>query len=219
MSFEQFIKDSGVKYSQVVRFDEYQPLDLSKDNTELSKIDLNSESSFTDYIFTLLQKNGKTVGIGGYAEERSLYSRIDLFEGEEPRTIHLGVDVWSKAGTKIYAPLEGRVHSYANRDVHGDYGPVIILEHTVDGKVFHTLYGHLSLSSLEGLHRGKEVKAGHQVGTMGEYAENYHWPPHLHFQLLWDMQGYEGDYPGVAKVSEREVYLRNCPDPSIFILK
>jgi len=57
-------------------------------------------------------------------------------------------------------------------------------------------------------------KAGGRIGSFGTYAENYHWPPHLHFQIIKDMQAYKGDYPGVCKKSEQVFYLNNCPDPS-----
>jgi len=204
---------------QVVKFDDYLSLDLSKKNTLLSGIDLNSETDFTDFVFNQITKAGKQVGIGGYGEERSLYSRSDLFEGEEVRTIHLGIDIWAKAGTQVFAPIDGKVHSFANRNIHGDYGPVIILEHEFDNISFHTLFGHLSTLSLEGLHIGKEFIAGEVLGSMGAYSENFHWPPHLHFQVVQDMQGAKGDYPGVAKGSERGYYLDNCPDPSILIFK
>jgi hypothetical protein len=31
------------------------------------------------------------------------------------------------------------------------------------------------------------------------------------------MQTMEGDYPGVCRYSEKEVYLDNCPDPQIIL--
>ncbi len=204
---------------QVVKFDNFLKLDLSTDNQELSEIDLNDEKSFTDYIFKQIEKSGNQVAIGGYLEKRSLYSRSELFEGEEFRTIHLGIDIWAPAGTPVYAPIDGTVHSFANRNVHGDYGPVIILKHEVDGFIFHTLYGHLSLDSLDNIQIGKSFGSGQPLAKMGGYHENFHWPPHLHFQVIVDMNGLEGDYPGVAKASEIEYYSNNCPDPSIFIFE
>ena len=219
MDLKSLVEKSNIEVHQVVKFDDYLPLDLSKNNTLLSDIDLNSETDFTDFVFNQINKAGKQVGIGGYAEERSLYSRSDLFEGEEARTIHLGIDIWAIAGTQVFAPLYGKVHSFANRKIHGDYGPVIILEHEFDNVSFHTLFGHLSSSSLEGLQVGKEFVAGEVLGSMGEYNENFHWPPHLHFQVIQDMQGAKGDYPGVAIASQGTYSLNNCPDPSILIFK
>lgn len=217
MNLTQLIKSSGIQTHRVVKFESHLNLDLSKDNRALNEVDLNDENAFTDFIFNQLEAQPNAVGIGGYGEVRSLYSRSELFEGEEPRTIHLGVDIWSTAGTEVFVPVDGIVHSFANRDIHGDYGPVIILKHEISDKIFHTLYGHLSVDSLEGLKKGGTFKAGSILGKMGEYKENFHWPPHLHFQVIVDMQDYRGDYPGVCKASEKEGFLSNCPDPSIFI--
>lgn len=40
---------------------------------------------------------------GGYAEDRSVYTQ-ELFApaGEEPRTVHLGLDIFAPAGTEIF---------------------------------------------------------------------------------------------------------------------
>jgi len=216
---KQLLYKHQIKPAQVIRFDreKLHHFDLSRNNKELEHIDLNDEQQFTEYIFGQLEKSDCTTGIGGYGEERSLYSRSDIFSDEEPRTIHLGVDIWTKAGTSVYSPLEATVHSFANHRVHGDYGPVIILQHEIEGQVFHTLYGHLSTMSLHGLYEGKFIKRGEQFASLGAYHENYHWPPHLHFQLMLDMEDHKGDYPGVCKASEQERYLTNCPDPSMIL--
>jgi len=212
------INNHKVSIQPVISYDwgnePYLNLDLSESNEDLKAVDLNDEASFTDFVFDQMQTIAVPFAVGGYAEERSLYSRSALFVGEEQRTIHLGIDVWGAAGTPIHTPLDGTIHSFANNDVHGDYGPVIILKHTIDGISFHTLYGHMSTESLIGLHEGQLFKAGGRIGSFGTYAENYHWPPHLHFQIIKDMQAYKGDYPGVCKKSEQVFYLNNCPDPS-----
>ncbi len=190
-------------------------LDLSKHNRELTQLDLNDESAFSRFISDQLEFN--EIGYGGYGEERSIYSRSDLFSSEEPRTIHLGLDLWTEAGTSICAPLDGKIHSYNNLAVHGDYGPVIILEHHIGDLLLYSLYGHLSVKSLEDKQIGQEVKKGQEFAWLGAYHENFHWPPHLHFQLMWDLNGRVGDYPGVCKKSESSAYLKNCPDPEILL--
>ncbi|RYZ44700.1 MAG: peptidase M23, partial [Chitinophagaceae bacterium] len=43
------------------------------------------------------------------------------------------------------------------------------------------------------------------------------WPPHLHFQIIKDMHGWKGDYPGVCRFSEKEAYLQNCPDADLIL--
>ena len=130
----------------------------------------------------------------------------------EPRRLHLGVDIWGPAETPVYAPLEGTVHSYAFNEAYGDYGATLILQHDINGFLFHTLYGHLSLASIQQKQEGQLIAKGEWIAAFGEPAENGHWPPHLHFQIIVDMQGMKGDYPGVCRFSEKEKYLTNCPD-------
>ncbi|WP_244215255.1 hypothetical protein [Pedobacter miscanthi] len=79
------------------------------------------------------------------------------------------------------------------------------------------MYGHLSLASLNGLEEGKFIPAGTKIAELGAKEENGSWPPHLHFQLIKDMSGLKGDYPGVCRFSEREKYLANCPDPDLIL--
>jgi len=219
MDLNTLLKSANIEPAQVAQFDinAAARLDLSKDNETLQQIDLNNANDFCGFINQQITAQGAYVGWGGYREERGLYSRSELFEEEEPRTIHLGIDIWTVAGTPVYAPLDATVHSFANRDVHGDYGPVIILKHEVNGTEFHTLYGHLSTESLDGLNVGQSIKQGEQFASLGKYEENFHWPPHLHFQVIIDMQGMEGDYPGVCRKSESEYFFANCPDPYVFV--
>jgi hypothetical protein len=58
---------------------------------------------------------------------------------------------------------------------------------------------------------------GQMIGSFGKQDENGHWPPHLHFQLMFDMEGIQGDYPGVAKFSEKEKWMGNIPDPNLIL--
>lgn len=160
-------------------------------------------------------KPGDPVRFGGYGEDRSLYTQ-PLFapEGDEPRTVHLGIDVFAPAGTDVVTPLSGRVHSSRINDNAGDYGPTIILEHApAPGVKFHTLYGHLSRDSLQGLKPGAAFMAGEKIAELGTRRENGGWPPHLHFQIILDIGSANGDYPGVCKRSERDHWLSICPDP------
>lgn len=161
---------------------------------------------------------GEPLRAGGYAEDRSTYSQ-ELFApaGEEPRTVHLGVDVFACEGAEVFAPLDGRVHSFQDNARPGDYGPTLILEHTVAGSMFHTLYGHLSRTSLSGPLKDKTIRAGQRIGWLGATTENGGWPPHLHFQIILDLKRMSGDYPGVCRRSERNRWLSVCPDPSFLL--
>ena len=81
---------------------------------------------------------------------------------------------------------------------------------------FFTLYGHLSDASLEGLRVGQRVEAGAVLATTGKPHENGGWPPHLHFQVILDTLGHEGDIPGVVHPGEGAWWARICPDPAPF---
>lgn len=192
-------------------------LDLSARNLKLLQINFTDTPTLDNFIFEEIRAAGARAAIGGYNENRILYSRSGHFGGPEPRSIHLGIDVWTEAGTPVFAPLPGRVHSFRDNAGFGDYGPTVILEHQLPGIVFFTLYGHLSRTSLSPLFEGKYLEAGQAVGTIGPYPENGDWPPHLHFQLITDMLGLKGDFPGVAAPSQRSRYLSLCPDPACLL--
>ena len=160
-------------------------------------------------------KPGEPIRFGGYGEDRSLYTQA-LFapEGDEPRTVHLGIDVFAPANAEVFTPLNAKVHSSRINDNPGDYGPTVILEHTpAPGLTFHTLYGHLDRDSLKGLKPGTAFMAGEKVAALGTKRENGGWPPHLHFQIILEIGNAKGDYPGVCKRSERDHWLSICPDP------
>ena len=109
------------------------------------------------------------------------------------------------------------VHSLADNANFGDYGPTVILQHELEGTVFFSLYGHLSRREWQHLRPGQAIAQGEAFATVGPFPENGDWPPHLHFQLIADMQGWVGDFPGVARPSEREAWAALCPDPNLVL--
>lgn len=163
-------------------------------------------------------KPGQPLRASGYGENRASYTQA-LFapSGEEPRTLHLGLDVFAPAGAEVRAPLAARVHSFRDNANPGDYGPCLILEHDTGDGVFHTLYGHLSRASLDGLTAGHTFNPGDRIARLGDPQENGGWPPHLHFQILLEVGANRGDYPGVCKRSEQDRWLAICPDPAPFL--
>src|SRR5206468_12477482 len=86
-------------------------------NKDINEELLLNTTAFSSYVDNLLKQNNCTYGIGGYNEHRTIYSRSNVFDAdnssEEPRRLHLGIDIWGKAGTPVFAPLEGIVHSIA----------------------------------------------------------------------------------------------------------
>ncbi len=192
--------------------------DCSANNQELTQIDVTNAESYYEYAQNFLKEQNAVAGVGGYLEERLIYQGRDLFEQtEEARNIHLGIDVSVAAGTSIHAPLDATIHSFADNNTFGDYGPVIILEHQLDGLTFYTLYGHLSRQSLVGKEDGQSISKGEAFATLGDMHENGNWPPHLHFQLITDMLDYKGDFPGVCAKSKLEYYKQLCPNPNYIL--
>jgi len=196
----------------------FRELDFSKKNCELLKLDLTETSVFSDYVFDIMLSKSQYIGIGGYDENRIIYRQRDHFTTQQnARSIHLGVDIWAEAGEPVYAPFKGEIHSFAFNDHPGDYGPTIILKHMLENTSFYTLYGHLSLDSLDGLYVGKPVAAFEKIASIGSFPTNGDWPPHLHFQVISDIGDYKGDFPGVSSLAEREYYLSICPDPNLIL--
>lgn len=207
-----------VSYDAAV--DQLKLMNFTATNTGLTAPILEDTALFSEYVHNSLLADGAKYGIGGYDEHRTVYARSRVFdakEGEEPRRIHLGIDIWGNVGTKVFCPLDGVVHSFAFNDHFGDYGTTIIIQHHTNRIDFYTLYGHLSLKDLNGLYEGQFIAGGNLLAHFGSPPENGHWPPHLHFQIIFDMEGKRGDYPGVCSLEKRAYYLSNCPDPDALL--
>lgn len=162
---------------------------------------------------------GTAFAFGRYAEPRELYTNENFAteDSAEYRTIHMGIDLFCAADTPVFAPLEATVECVANNARELDYGPLVILRHTpAPGESFFTLYGHLSLDTLERVHVGQEIAAGEQVAAVGAPPGNGNWPPHLHFQLITDLLGLGADFPGVALPSRKDYWLGLSPSPAKF---
>src|SRR5437868_3567587 len=91
--------------------DHIAPLDLSKHNTSFTVAIFIDTTRFSDYINEKRKEANATYLIGGYKEVREMYNRSNLFNNEQPRNLHLGIDIWGDAGTNVYAPLGGIVDS------------------------------------------------------------------------------------------------------------
>lgn len=217
-----YIKNHQAALGKVVAFDEsadrFYHFDFTAANTGLNTEVFSDTEKFSVWVNQKLNANNCKYGIGGYMEHRTIYARSTLFNTtDEPRRLHLGVDIWAGAGTAIYAPFAGQVHSFNDNNNFGDYGPTIILQHNLNGLKLYSLYGHLSRESLRGLAIGQPVNANQQIATFGIASENGNWPPHLHFQLMFDMEGHQGDYPGVCRYSQKHKYLKNVPNPQLIL--
>ena len=199
--------------------------DLSVGSRELGSL-AEDTRVLTHRIFERMKAANSRVGIGRYNEARPIYTseifKAEGNDGPEWRTVHLGLDLFMEAGSPVLAPLDGIVHSFANNNAPLDYGPTIILQHTVAGNygqplTFFTLYGHLSIDSLDGLYAGKPITRGIPFARIGTYPTNGGWPPHLHFQIITDLLDRTGEFPGVARPGQRDIWLSLSPDPNLIV--
>jgi len=210
------------RFAPVIDFDlgsgEVVVFDFTETNTDLLHLDINDVTGFTEFLFAKIADSQNPVGIGRYDEDRVLYRHSPLFDGDaERRSVHLGIDLFVIEGNEISTPLPAVVHSVTDNAGLGNYGPTVILTHELEGTRFHTLYGHLSRSVLSRLSAGRKLSEGETLAEVGDLTENGGWPPHLHFQIIDDDVGASGDYPGVATPSEREAFLKLCPDPNLIL--
>ncbi len=213
------------------------PLDLTK--TSVHVFDLSTDSQefpngpdpedaegWTSLLFDKLDEVRAEVGVGRYDEVRQWYTS-DIFrdpttDPPEWRTVHLGIDLFLRPGTPVLAPFDAVVHSVANNVGNLDYGPTVVLEHqftveTEDTYQFWTLFGHLAEEEVSQLSPGQRLSRGEPFVRIGDFPVNGNWAPHLHFQIIADLLGMEGNFPGVALPSQRALWLALSPDPNLIL--
>lgn len=211
MSFKNLIDPT---YHQ----EQYFSIDLSVNNPFWNDNDVSDIAVFEKYLEKQRTITGKYVAHGGYLEQRALYRKSARFQAGLVRDIHMGIDLWAPAGTSVHAFMDGVVHSYANNDDEGNYGPTLILEHDFNGKKLYTLYGHLSISDMAKWSLGSRFRESEIIATLGTPQENGGYSPHLHFQIMTEMGEYRGDFPGVGAQEELKKYdgIILNPNPMIF---
>ena len=197
-------------------------LDLSVGSFLSAKIEGVSLEKQQNILDEYLRENNAQTGIGKYAEARSFYVAKEFLnnsiDGQEKRTIHLGIDVFAPSGASIFAPIDGVVHQLQDNQSPLDYGPTVILKHQPEnGPEFFTLYGHLGRECLQQLQIGQVIKGGMPLAKIGNSNENGGWLPHVHFQLILDLFDFDGNYPGVALPSVKNVWSSICPGPGLML--
>lgn len=223
--FNQFLneisKEPLFAIDSEIKKESYTHITISDKNKDLSKFDISSSKQWQKYIDLYLLEKKSKVAFGGYLEKRNIYDRSDYFKNqsrENQRNIHLGIDLWCKENTKVLAVLDGEIHSFKNNNNFGDYGPTIILKHQIKNEIFYTLYGHLSEASIKDIKVGDKFLKGNVIGFLGDASVNGDYAPHLHFQIIRDLEENYGDYPGVSSEKTINFFKSNCPNPN-FLLK
>lgn len=217
--------------TRFLAFDDCEPATIIATDGRSMVLDLSPQSRMLDglhggmdvaqlseLIDDAMRADGTAFAFGRYAESRALYNNANFASTEsgESRTVHLGIDLFCVSGTAVHAPLDADVAIIANNQLELDYGPMLVLRHRAGRRTFFSLYGHLDLESLAGLHEGQAVSRGELIAAVGSPPQNGNWPPHLHFQLLVDLLELGKDFPGVAYASQRDFWLTLSPSPARF---
>ena len=162
------------------------------------------------------------ISLGCYNEPRLIYTdnafRLSPWKASSRRTVHLGIDVFAPASTKVCAPLDGVVKVIENRLEPLDYGGMVIIKHmTPYGDSFYSLYGHLDPAVCQSLCLEQKLKAGEVFAMLGTPEQNGGWAPHLHLQLAMSIDGLGANWPGVADPNERDFWNALCPNPAALL--
>lgn len=129
--------------------------------------------------------SGVSAGEGGVPDgELSLPLKEGSYTVSSPyksasRPGHRGIDLAAPDGTPMYAMADGVV---AQAGPAGGFGQWIVLDHTIDGAAYSTVYGHMWDDGLA-VKTGDRVKAGQFIGEVGSNGGST--GPHLHFEV-WD---------------------------------
>jgi len=52
---------------------------------------------------------------------------------------------------------------------------------------------------------------------VGDSSVNGGYSPHLHFQIIKNIEDNFSDYPGVTSKKDLDYYLENCPNPNLLL--
>ncbi len=120
--------------------------------------------------------------VSQYGEDRSATLAGSVI-AKESRTLHMGVDIFSKDLETVYAPCDGEIIRAAYEEQDHGYGHYVIFK--PNEADFYFFFGHLS-KDLPAL---AAVKAGQPIASLGDYheQENGGWTRHLHLQICKDL--------------------------------
>jgi peptidoglycan hydrolase CwlO-like protein len=123
---------------------------------------------------TVVEQSAPPVSNGAFTWPAN--GRLTSGLGQRWGDFHAGIDIANKAsGVPIVAAADGVViRSYYS----SSYGNAIFIAHSINGKMYTTVYAHMSSRSASS---GQVVSKGQQIGIMGNTGQSF--GQHLHFEL------------------------------------
>ncbi|MDH5306256.1 MAG: aminotransferase class III-fold pyridoxal phosphate-dependent enzyme [Myxococcales bacterium] len=158
---------------------------------------------------------GADVGIVAHDSELPCGGREALRSprvSDERCSVHLGIDLYTPAGTEVRAPLGGSIHSVPDAAVPD---AVVVLEHPIEpGLRFYSLYRGLDTASLAGLRAGKPIRSG---ALLGHVAARNGVLPQLHVQIASELLDGTTPPPPHCEPSKRAVWADLSPDANLLL--
>ena len=121
---------------------------------------------------------------GTFTHTSDYGSRVSPITGQAGE-FHTGSDFAGPDKNPIYAVADGEVVESGPTFYAGQW---VVIKHEFDGKVYSSVYGHLTAGS-QIVKKGDKVKAGQQIALEGSTGMST--GPHLHFEI-WDGEIFKG---------------------------
>ncbi|MEK6952513.1 MAG: peptidoglycan DD-metalloendopeptidase family protein [Nanoarchaeota archaeon] len=163
-----------------------------------------------------LDKTGMRYLISRYGEDR-----IEMLKGskiaEEGRTIHLGIDIFSRNLEPVYAPCNGEIVVTGFEEGGHSFGHFVILKPDPKVTENYIFLGHLS----KDLPSKGPIKKGQKITGLGDFVdgENGGWSRHLHVQLLRYLPEHNVIPPGYSSKENFAQTTLEYPNPSFLVFK
>lgn len=121
-----------------------------------------------------VDRSNDTPSVSAGAFMRPAQGHISSGFGTRSLGNHKGIDIANSTSVPIVAAADGEViRSYYS----SSYGNCILISHSINGKVFTTVYAHMS----ERVIQGGSVSKGQVIGYMGNTGRSF--GQHLHFEV------------------------------------
>ncbi len=161
---------------------------------------------------SMLKATGARYLVSRYGEDRKAMLTGSVI-AEQGRTLHMGIDIFSKEQETVYAPCDGTIVRAAYEEQSHGYGHYVMLQSEEDPKIYFFL-GHLS----KDLPKLGPVKAGDPIAVLGDYhnEENGGWSRHLHLQIATYLPSKGTTPDGYSTAKDFPTNSTRCPDPMPF---